>query len=164
MACKQRGAKTPTQISKNEKYLHSVFSLLKKRDSLTVADRKSRFNDTELRLMGEVLTAKYEGKRLISTQLAKLLGVTRSAISQIVNRLEEQGVVKRVPDDVDRKIAYIEITESTLSTYEEDLKTCADFIGGVVSAFGEEKFETMCESLNEFIVVLEQEKIKQRRR
>ena len=84
-----------------------VFSLLKKREEIIISDKKTRFSNTELRLLFEILTAKYEGKRLISTQLAKRLGVTRSAISQIVNRLEEEGVVRRVADDVDRKIAYI---------------------------------------------------------
>ena len=72
---------------KSEKYLYMVFSLLKKRESIIISDKETHFSNTELRLLFEVLMAKYEGKRLISTQLSKLLGVTRSAVSQIVNRL-----------------------------------------------------------------------------
>ena len=142
----------------NEKYLNAVFSMMKKRDGIMVADKKTRFNDTELRLISEVLSAKQGGNRLISTQLATKLGVTRSAISQIVNRLEETGVLKRVPDAVDRKIAYIEITDETLEIYREDLEKCQDFIERVVRNFGEEKFQTMYTLLNDFIEVLEKEK------
>ena len=142
----------------NEKYLNSVFSMMKKRDGIMVADKKTRFNDTELRLISEVLSAKQGGNRLISTQLATKLGVTRYAISQIVNRLEEAGALKRVPDAIDRKIAYIEVTEETMESYRADIKTCGDFIGRVVEKFGEEKFQQMKNLLEEFMDKMEEER------
>lgn len=142
----------------NEKYLNAVFSMIKKRDSIIVSNKKTRFNDTELRLINEVLLAKQRGKRLISTQLATKLGVTRSAVSQIVNRLETTGVVKRVPDEVDRKIAYIEVTDDTMDSYRADIKTCSDFIGGIVEKFGEEKFQQMRNLLEEFMDMMEEER------
>ena len=142
----------------NEKYLNAVFSMMKKRDGIMVADKKTRFNDTELRLISEVLSAKQGGNRLISTQLATKLGVTRSAISQIVNRLEETGVLKRVPDAVDRKIAYIEVTEETMDSYRADMKTCGDFVGRVVERFGEEKFKQMKCLLEEFMEMMDEER------
>ena len=141
-----------------EKYMYMLFSLMKKREDIVISDKKTQFNSTEIRLLFEILSAKHEGKRLISTRLASLLGITRSAVSQIVNRLEENGVVKRVADDVDRKIAYIEITDETLEIYREDLEKCQDFIERVVQSFGEEKFQTMYSLLNEFIDTLEKEK------
>ena len=141
----------------NEKYLNAVFSMMKKRDGIMVADKKTRFNDTELRLISEVLSAKQGGNRLISTQLATKLGVTRSAISQIVNRLEETGVLKRVPDAVDRKIAYIEVTEETMDSYRADMKTCGDFVGRVVERFGEEKFKQMKCLLEEFMEMMDED-------
>ena len=142
----------------NEKYLNAVFSMMKKRDGIMVADKKTRFNDTELRLISEVLSAKQGGNRLISTQLATKLGVTRSAISQIVNRLEETGVLKRVPDAVDRKIAYIEVTEETMDSYRADMKICGDFVGRVVERFGDEKFKQMKGLLEEFMDMMDEER------
>ena len=132
--------------------------MMKKRDGIILADKKTRFNDTELRLISEVLSAKQGGNRLISTQLATKLGVTRSAISQIVNRLEETGVLKRVPDAVDRKIAYIEVTEETMDSYRADMKTCGDFVGRVVERFGEEKFKQMKCLLEEFMEMMDEER------
>ena len=142
----------------NEKYLNAVFSMMKKRDGIMVADKKTRFNDTELRLISEVLSAKQGGSRLISTQLATKLGVTRSAISQIVNRLEETGVLKRVPDAVDRKIAYIEVTDETMDSYRADMKTCGEFVGRVVERFGDEKFKQMKALLEEFMDMMDEER------
>ena len=143
---------------KSAEYLYKVFALLKRRESIALSDKETHFGNTELRLLFEILMAKYEGKRLISTQLSKRIGVTRSAISQIVNRLEKDGVVKRVADDVDRKIAYIEITEETMAAYERDLRLCQNFLNRVVLNFGEENFNRMTELFDGFIECIEKEK------
>lgn len=158
MACKNNQTKSGTRITANEKYLNKLFQLLKKRETIAITGKKAGFNDTELRLIGEVLSAKVTGKRLISTQLATALGVTRSAVSQIVNHLEERGVVRRVADEVDRKIAYIEVTDEVLSQYQQEIKTCANFAGGLVRKYGVEKFNTMCKMLNDFLDLFEEEK------
>ncbi len=146
------------KIEKSEQYLYEIFTMIKKRESLTDSVKSKHFSDTELRLLAEILLAAYEGKRLISTQLATLLGITRSAVSQIVNRLEAQGVVRRVADDVDRKIAYIEITEGVLETYKDDLKLCAEFVDSVVEDFGEENFFTMTKLFGDFIDLIEKKR------
>ncbi len=143
----------------NEKCLSAVFTLLKQKDALTLADKKSRFNDTELRVLGEILEEKQKGNRLISTQIATRLGITRSAVSQIVNRLEGMGVLKRVADEVDKKIAYIEIAEDSIGDYQTDVKACGEFIGRVVRRFGDDKFNEMCGLVDEFMKIIEEEKI-----
>lgn len=146
--------------TKNEEYLAKLFSVIRQRENIVISDKKGHFNNTELRLISEVLSAKYENRRLISTQLAKRLGVTRSAVSQIVNRLEERNVVKRVPDDVDRKIAYVEISEGVLDIYGEDMENVLAFVGNLVNEFGEANFNRMCELFESFIT-LAQKKIKE---
>ena len=158
MASRTKDIKTEKRATGNEKYLNEIFTMMKNMDNLMIADRATRFNSTEMRMIGEIMASRYVGKRLISTQLAHLLGVTRSAVSQIVNRLESQNIVKRVPDDVDKKIAYVEITDEALETYGEDLKICVDFVGRVVDKFGVEKFNNMCKAFDEFCEMAELER------
>ena len=160
MVEKTKEAKTKENETGKEKYLNALFAILRKTESISLAVQKTRFNSTEIRLIGEILDARYIGKRLISTQLAKLLEVTRSAISQIVSRLEKQGVLKRVADEVDRKIAYIELTDEALASYDADLKVYANSVNNVVEKFGEERFERMCTLFNEFYELAEAEKEK----
>lgn len=157
---KEKEQELLNQENKRKRYLNMLFSMLRKREQITLSDTKTYFNNTEIRLIGEVLSAGYAGKRLISTRLADILGVTRSAVSQIVNKLEKQGIVRRVPDDVDKKIAYIEVTEDALEKYGSDLQLCIQFIGDVVEKFGEEKFETMYALINDFSDLLQKEKEK----
>ena len=147
---------------KSGENLAKIFRLIRSRDEIVFVDKKTHFNKTEIRLLNEILAAKAEGKRLISTQLAKRLGITRSAISQIVNRLEERGVVVRVGADQDKKIAYIELSDTILDQYGEDIENSKRFVGELVEAFGEEKFETLY-TLTECFVALAKERIKMKK-
>ncbi len=155
MERKKKTSQTPPteQVvkTKNEEYLGKIFTMLKKMESVALTKVKSHFNNSEMRLLGEVILAGYSGKRIISTQLASRLGVTRSAVSQMVNKLEARGIVKRVPDDVDRKIAYIELSDTARSYYGEEMKICCDFVGEVMEKMGEEKLNALIELSDEFI-------------
>ncbi len=155
MACKKESEK---KMMKNGKYFKALFDLTKRSNAITLCGKDSEFNDTEIRLFSEIIMAQHRGERLISTRLANLLGVTRSAISQMVNRLEANGMVQRVADDVDRKIAYIVMTEQAEKRYEEVRKELYAFTGKCVERFGEERFEQACALLDEFIAIVEEEK------
>ena len=158
MASKTKNIVLEHKASGEDKYLNDIFTMMKFMDNMTISDQEMRFNSTEMRLIGQILAFRYVGKRLISTQLAQLLGITRSAVSQIVNRMEKEGVLRRIPDDVDRKIAYIELTEEALETYKEDLAVSKAFIGRTVEKYGEEKFNRMVDSFVDFFSMLNEEK------
>ncbi|MBQ7879514.1 MAG: MarR family transcriptional regulator [Clostridia bacterium] len=138
---------------KREVYLCKIFTMIKQRDNMVLTNKNTRFNNTELRMITELASAKMENRRLISTQLAKNLGVTRSAVSQIVQRLEKEGVIKRFPDEVDKKIAYVELTDNVIEQYSEDVEKCIAYVGEVVAEMGEEKFETLYALFMEFMSI-----------
>ena len=140
---------------KRREYLSKLFTMLRKRDDMIVIPNKTCLNKTEFRLISEIASAKALGERYISTQLAKRLGITRSAISQIVNNLAEKNIVKRVPDEVDQKIAYIELTDGILEEYKPDIDECLDFVESLVEEFGEDRFNNMYNELNALIELAE---------
>lgn len=139
---------------RQEEYLRKLLSLFKARGELAIVDKKTHFNHTEIRMLLEIFTARSENRRVISAELARRLGVTRAAISQMVNNLEAQGIVKRVADDIDRKIAYIEISEGVFELYQSDISKCASFVSGIVEEFGEENFNEMCRLFQAFAALV----------
>ena len=149
----------PENSARNDEYLKKIFSIMKMRNDLVFVDKKTRFNNTEIRLLGEIIAARCENKRLISAEIARRLGITRSAVSQIVGELERQDVLKRVPDEVDKKIAYVELSEDVVEVYKDDVSKCAAFVGSVVEEFGESKFNDMCLLFQEFTSLVS-EKVK----
>jgi DNA-binding MarR family transcriptional regulator len=100
--------------------------------------------------MNEIVYATGTGERLISTQLASRLGITRSAVSQIVAKMEKDGALRRVPDAVDRKIAYVELTDEIAATYKVIVNEYADFVGKVVAYMGASKMERLFTLADEF--------------
>lgn len=150
------GTKQQANVRTTPPYLTMIFEMLRHRDEILVMEKKGCFNKTELRLLSEVIAARAAGGHIISTQLAKRLGLTRSAVSQIINHLEERGVLMRVAAEDDKKIAYIEISESVLQAYQTEIAKCETTIGEIVNEFGEKKFEQMYQLYNEFMELIRQ--------
>lgn len=131
--------------------MQEIYAIGKRLEELKIFHRAMPFNNTEMQMMREIIAAKERGSRVISSGLAKLLGITRSAVSQMVNKLESKGVVRRVPDSRDKKIAYIELSENARSIYEESRARVNGLLERIVAKLGEEKVEHFITGTNEFI-------------
>lgn len=131
--------------------MQEMYAIGKRLEELKIFHRAMPFNNTEMQMMREIIAAKERGSRVISSGLAKLLGITRSAVSQMVNKLESKGVVRRVPDSRDKKIAYIELSEKARSIYEESRARVNGLLERIVAKLGAEKVEHFITGTNEFI-------------
>ena len=154
MEKKKKFPKSVTTSAENREYLHKIFGMLREIELTTNAQSHEKYNNTEIRLMNELVYAASNGERLISTQLATRLGLTRSAISQIVAKLEKDGAVRRVADAVDKKIAYVELTESVANTYKGIVETYSAFVGRVVAYMGVGKMEKLFSLVDEFYIAV----------
>lgn len=143
-------SQTKAKTTKNEQYLLRFYEVVRRREEIARGMPASPFNHTELRMITEILLAGKKGERLISTRIADRMNITRSAVSQMVNNLEARGVVVRVADAVDRKIAYIELTPEMEATCKKTLKKVEEYTARVIEQFGVDKFENMCSLFEEF--------------
>lgn len=155
----KNGEKNVFTQEENREYLWKLFSMAKKVENAMTAHKagiyeNTRLNATDIRAISEILYAKGEGRKLISTQIASRLGVTRSAVSQIVNKLEKARIFRRVPDAVDRKIAYVDFTEEAEERLAELVNEYGEFVGAVVAKFGESRFEELLTLVNEFSIAV----------
>ena len=126
-------------------------SIARRLESAQLFNHAFPFNNTEMQLIKEILRAKETGGRMISSRLAKVLGITRSAVSQMVSKLEAKNVVQRVPDDKDRKIAYIELSDTARAQYEDMKDRVNAILSSVIGELGDEKVETFVKSAHEFV-------------
>ena len=155
MARKKKMLTPVTTMEQNRDYLFDFFTMLKQIQIVANAQKNDRFNNTEIRLMSELVYAKCKGERLISTQLAERLALTRSAISQIVGKLEAEGIVCRVDDEVDKKIAYVELTAETELSFAKIVDQYAEFIGQVIARYGVKKLDRLFAMVQEFAAAVE---------
>ena len=134
-------------------FLREIYHINKRLEDVKIFDEELPLNNTEMQMMWEIVLAKESGKRLISSRLANTLGITRSAVSQMVNKLEEREIVCRIPDKTDRKIAYIELSEKAQDIYDRMKERVNLFVRKILEKLGEEKIGNFLTSANEFLDV-----------
>lgn len=122
-------------------YLVKFFQVVRDMENMDFFAGVARLSRTEFRLLREVIMEEEKGRSIISSELARRLGITRSAISQIVTKLELKGIVKRIDSPTDRKIAYIRLSENTISVFEDQCKEANAIMARVVELLGDDKMK-----------------------
>ncbi|MDE6274321.1 MAG: MarR family transcriptional regulator [Clostridiales bacterium] len=131
-----------------------LLQTIKEMENLEFFSENDVLSKTEFRLLQEVIVEGEKGNMLISAELARRLRITRSAVSQIVCKLEARGIVKRIPDEVDRKIAYVQLTDETLALFNQQLVRVNKFMERVVKEYGEDRIAELIRSYDEFAAVM----------
>ena len=131
--------------------LKEIYSIAHRLEGVSVFNRALPFNDTEMQMMKEIVRVNESGGRIISSKLAKSLCITRSAGSQMVTKLEARGVVRRVPEETKKKIAYIELSDSARCVYEKMKEDVNAFLTRLIERLGERKVSNFVKSSNEFM-------------
>lgn len=129
-------------------YLIKSFELMRSLENVDFFAGVSNLSRTEFHLLREVILEAEKGKNIISSELARRLGITRSAVSQIVTKMEQRGIVNRVSSPTDRKIAYICLSESSMAVFEEQCKLANETMKRIVELYGEDKIRTF---FNEYV-------------
>lgn len=89
-----------------------------------------------------------------STELAEIFHVKKSAITAIINRLWEKGLIQRTRDDKDRRVIYLTLTESGKKLFEETESRIHQLVGTFIKQFDQKEIETFMqtyEKLNKII-------------
>lgn len=137
------------KIEINE-YLLKLFHLVKDLGDIDFFWGKAKLSRTEFRILWEVANEQCEGRDIISSELARRIGITRSAVSQIVAKLEKNGIVKRVGSEYDRKIAYIRLTDEAKETFLQQARQANEFADRVLAEFGKERLDKLLDESREF--------------
>ena len=137
------------KIEINE-YLLKLFHLVKDLGDIDFFWGKAKLSRTEFRILWEVANEQCEGSDIISSELARRIGITRSAVSQIVAKLEKNGIVKRVGSEYDRKIAYIRLTDEAKETFLQQARQANEFAERVLAEFGRERLDKLLDESREF--------------
>ena len=132
-------------------YLFKIIRIAKTAEEINFFPASAKLSQTEFRLLREVLMEQEKGKEIISSELARRLGITRSAVSQIVTKMEKNGIVKRVDSPVDKKFAYVHLTDDTRAVFEAQCEQANATMEKITAAYGEEKLRKLLKQFDEFM-------------
>lgn len=134
-------------------YLIKIFQIAKNMESLGLFRGEAVLSKTEFRLLREIIMEGEKGKDIISSELARRLGITRSAISQLVTKMERRGIVQRVESPSDKKIAYIRLSDKAYATFEEQCRQANAVMERITAEYGEERLKQLISAYDEFASV-----------
>jgi len=99
--------------------VHSIMRLLGRQHAAFTDDTARFFMDVELTMpqFRALVTIRRWGRQS-GRELARRLGVTPGTLVPLVDRLEEQGYVRRVPDLEDRRLTWLELTPKANRLFE----------------------------------------------
>ena len=118
--------------------------------------KKNNISCSELSML-KVL-CENEKEKMNITDLSNSLKITKSAVSQLVSKLEKKGFVKRKINLFDKKVNYITITEEARKGYEENTIKYNAVIEKVANQMGEKdsvELARLLEKLSNIICKLE---------
>ena len=131
-------------------YLIKFIQTIKSVEEVDLFAASAKLSRTEFRMIREILIEREKGKEIISSELARRLGITRSAVSQLVTKMEKEGIVKRTSAPDDKKIAYVQLSERSLAVFEEQCRLANEIMERVVELLGEEKVKNLISAYDEF--------------
>ena len=137
-------------------YAIKLFHAVEQVESIKFFEKSATLSKTEFRLLREVITEREKGEEIISSELARRLGITRSAISQIVTKLENRGILVRAAAEDDKKIAYIRLSEQSVALYEEQCRQANELMNEVTKKFGVTRTKRLSAECDEFLRLLKE--------
>lgn len=138
--------------------LQEIFTVAKKVDDIRIFHDVLPFTNTEMQLMKIVVQAEEKGERVIASGVARSLNLTRSAISQLVKKLEKQQIIMRIPSERDKKSSYIVLTPEARAAYDKIREYLNGFVQQIVDRVGIEEILHFIEGMKKFIGIFEEVK------
>ncbi|MCM3627114.1 MarR family transcriptional regulator [Paenibacillus glycanilyticus] len=112
---------------------------------------------SELRLLVVIKRmGKGEEEGIKVSDLSKFLRVTSPTVTQLLNRLEEMGLVVRKEDPKDRRAVRVFLTEEGDLTAKKALKGFLDRMNGLIDYLGEDDTEQLIRLLKKTTTYFEQ--------
>ncbi|MEG6565745.1 MarR family transcriptional regulator [Thermoanaerobacterium saccharolyticum] len=97
-------------------------------------------------------------KKMKISDLSEKMGLTNSTVSGIIDRLERQGMVKRVRSSDDRRVVYVSIDEEFREKSREVFKKIEDKFRDMMNKATKEEHDEIVKGLNTLKRLIESNK------
>lgn len=92
------------------------------------------------------------GRRLTLNELRNEMNVTAANVTYLIDQLEKEGLVIRIPFPADRRVTHVELTPSGIDACEKLVPAMADFMEEMSAGFSAEEKLLLCDLLQRFSI------------
>ena len=94
-----------------------------------------------------MLKGQTENGRLNQTELGKMLLVNRSNVTGLIDRMERDGLVERIPDPEDRRVNFVQITKTGETVLIKAQALYYERVKDIISGITPDEDNQLCETL-----------------
>lgn len=140
------------------RYLGVSFSVTKKAEALITAQIGTDLTHDQhyiLRYINRVSSC-------TSTELAEVFEVNKSAITAIITRLWEKGLIQRTRDENDRRIVYLSLSDKGKEFFDQTEERIHDLVTEFITQFDPleiEQFIETYEKLNKILIDIKNKRL-----
>lgn len=136
-----------------DRYISVSFSVTKKAEALI---KEQIGNDCDLTNdQHYTLRYMYRAGSCTSSELAEVFEVKKSAITAIINRMWEKGLIQRTRDENDRRVVYLTLTDKGKELYLKTEERITKLVESFITSFDQEEIEQFIktyEKLNQILI------------
>ncbi|HIZ76801.1 MAG TPA: MarR family transcriptional regulator [Firmicutes bacterium] len=96
-------------------------------------------------------------KGIRASSLGRELGISNAAVSKVLNTLEKKYLIRRIGDEQDRRVVWIQLTEQGTELYNKAIEEQDAFLKRIFLRMGEEDLETFLTLWEKFNKITEEE-------
>ncbi|MDR7077627.1 DNA-binding MarR family transcriptional regulator [Neobacillus niacini] len=89
-----------------------------------------------------------------STELAEAFEVNKSAITAIINRLVERGIIQRTRDENDRRVVYLTLTEKGKELHHKTQEKVHLLVESFITQFDEKEITNFINTYEKLALIL----------
>jgi DNA-binding MarR family transcriptional regulator len=116
-----------------DRYVSVSFQVHKKAEYLI----KGQIGDDLTNDQHYILRYIHQSKECTSTELADAFEVNKSAITAIINRMADRGLIQRTRDENDRRVVYLTLTKEGSTLYENCQEKVQQLVESIITQFDE---------------------------
>jgi DNA-binding MarR family transcriptional regulator len=116
------------------------------RNSMHNALRFSRDSGWSMSQLGALMAIHRMGTSAVSV-LGNELGISNAAVSQMLDRLVQEGMISRTEDPDDRRVKQISLTERGQQMLQESLRARHSWISELAETLSESEKQEICQAL-----------------
>lgn len=118
-------------------------SLMEFKNSLGICNFSKELSETEFKLISLVTKSQEKGENINLTTLSNELNVTRSAITQIANKLEKKDYIEKYALSTNKKEVYLKIGKKAIEQYNYIVNKVSEFFERLFKEIGQEGIENL---------------------
>ncbi|RDI41381.1 MarR family winged helix-turn-helix transcriptional regulator [Falsibacillus pallidus] len=134
-----------------DQYIELSFSVTKRAENLI----KCQIGDDLTNDQHYILRYIVKKEVCTSTELAEVFEVKKSAITAMINRMTEKGLIQRERDEKDRRVIYLTLSKEGKALFDETEARIHKLVASLIKKFDQEEIEQFIktyEKLNKVIL------------